>query len=76
MKKLDIGELVNDNYSMDEVVEYLAASLPTTVKALTEGITAQNWGAIGAANAQLANLTTITNSLNEKVNGKKEGTVL
>lgn len=76
MKKIDIGELVNNAYNTDEVIEYLATTLPTIVDILSKSQTSDYMAGVGAATAQLGNLTSIAKALNERVNGKKEKIVL
>ena len=76
MKKINVGELINDRYSQDEVIEWLAFNLGTVVNTMTEGLKTESLAAYGACVAQLGEIALVAKSLHEKVNGKKSGTVL
>lgn len=76
MKKLNIGELVNDNFSQNDIIELISSQLETINNGLANGLATQNLGTLGASIAQLSNVVAIAKTLNEKVNGKKENVVL
>lgn len=76
MKTLDIGELVNSNYSRDEVIAYLNTQLIEITKNLVKDSNQNSWSGVGASVNQLGELSCILQVLNEKVNGKKEPMVL
>lgn len=73
---IDIGELVNSNYTQNEVIEIITTNLTTVANALLSAMSTNNWGAVGAATTQLTNTVSIAKGLNQKVNGKKEGVVV
>lgn len=74
--KLNIGELINDNFSQSDVISYVSQELVTITKNLVEDCNQSSWSGVGASINQLGQLASILQKLDEKVNGKKEGTVL
>ena len=76
MKKINIGKLVNENYSTDEVIEWLAGILTEVAGELSKAVEQENLGSVGVCLAMLSQCTSVAKALNEKVNGKKPTTVL
>lgn len=76
MDKINIGKLVNDNYSQDDVIGYVADSLARIVALLADTKTSEQMINVGIATAQLSNISAIVKTLDEKVNGKKPKTIL
>lgn len=76
MKKIDIGELVNNAYNTDDVIEWLATTTGALLKDLNDAIISNNMGEVGLVSSEMVLVAGVAKALNERVNGKKEGTVL
>lgn len=76
MRKIDLGELVNKNYSRDEVIEWLATTLGELTVSLASATNKGDLGTVGICAAQVSQCALVAKALNQKVNGKKEAVVL
>lgn len=76
MKKIDFGEIVNNNFSTDEVIEWLASASMSLASDLATAAVEQNIGKAGACSTAAMTIASVSKALNEKVNGKKTPTVL
>lgn len=76
MKKIDIGKLVNNNYSRDEVIEWLSSTLGEITFNMAKAVDEEHLGTIGMNVSYLSQCALVAKALNEKVNGKKPGTVI
>lgn len=74
--KINIGELVNNTYNQDDVINYLASSLVLASTGLSKAVESQSWGLVGASQTAVAQLAQIAVELDHKVNGKKANPVL
>lgn len=74
--KINYGKLVIDNYSTEEIIHYCRENLKIVRQMAEEGIDSQNAYNIGVALAGMVNLEVVLASLDEKLNGKKERTVV
>lgn len=71
MKKINIGELLTENYSQEELIEWLDTSHQAMLDTMRKGLASQNMAMIGMCAESLAMVSSVTKALNEKVNGKK-----
>lgn len=76
MKKIDIGELVNNSYDINDTIDILSTQLETIYLGMAKALTTQNIAELGAAVGEMSQTIMIIKGLNEKVNGKKPPTVL
>lgn len=76
MKKINYVKDIVDNYSTGDVINFITTGLAASVKMFDKATQSQNLAQFGNVATTLAEIYTITNALNEKLNGKDEGTVL
>lgn len=76
MAKIEMAKLVVDKYSTNEIIEFLANEIPKIRYTAEEGMAQQNLALIGVTMGNYAKVEAILYHLNEKLNGKKEPTVV
>lgn len=76
MDKINFGKLAVDNYSTEDIIKWLHNASKRELLAMMESVGEGNLGLIGSTLSQLSLIVGVIQSLDEKVNGKKEGTVL
>lgn len=76
MKKIDFGKLAVDNLKQEEIIAWLSNALTQQTATMLDGLSSGNIGIVGAAISQLSTITGVAQALDEKVNGKKEPTVV
>lgn len=76
MKKIEFSKLAVDNLKQEEIIEWLADGTASLVKDFSDAILSNNMGEVGTIASQLVLIAGVAKALNEKVNGKKEPTVV
>lgn len=76
MVKINIPQLVVDNYDINEIIESLNNNLQEVCVGLNKAVEANNMGSVGAWVTNVMTIYSIVHCLNEKLNGKKEATVV
>lgn len=76
MAKINSVELLVDNYDTKEVINYAASLLKAGDILMAQALKEQNLGYAGAASMTYTQATGVLEVLNEKLNGKKEATVV
>lgn len=76
MAKVDSSRLIVDNHSTEEVINYLTLLLKTNRIVVSDGVASQNAYQIGCVLCNVENALNVLEALDEKLNGKKEATVV
>lgn len=76
MAKIDVSKLVVDNYSTEEIIDFLSKQAKIVSAALSAALEGGNLAAAGCQTANILILSRILQLLDEKLNGKKEATVV
>lgn len=76
MAKVSPSKLIVDNYSTEEVIDYVVTALKTNMNLSAEAASDQNNFQIGCALCNVDYVYHVLYALNEKLNGKKEATVV
>lgn len=74
--KINSAKLVVDNHSTEEVVEYLTEAMKLNRSCSTDAVLNQNVAQMGVSLCNIQYIESILVALNEKLNGKKEKTVV
>lgn len=76
MAKINSSKLIVDNYSTEEVIRYTSILLQTGDAIMAKAISGQNLAYAGSAGMTYTQATAILDALDEKLNGKKQATVV
>lgn len=76
MAQVDVNKIIINDYSTDEVLKTIVSLHATGKAQLMKSITEQNLGWAGAAMQSYAQAESLAKALSEKLNGKKQATVV
>lgn len=76
MAEISISKILVDNYNTQEVVRYTVSLLKAADLIMSKALAEENLGYAGAASMTYTQAVGILGALDEKLNGKKEKTVI